>query len=51
LGMVFATRVEEMQEWNGSKELEEVRGLCGVEGVQRGMGPGDEMWIGTGTED
>jgi FtsP/CotA-like multicopper oxidase with cupredoxin domain len=51
LGMVFATRVEEIQEWNGSKELEEVRGLCGVEGVQRGMGPGDEMWIGTESDD
>ncbi|KAJ4992647.1 multicopper oxidase [Stagonosporopsis vannaccii] len=41
LGMVFATRAEEIREVPG-----EVRGLCGAEGVERGMGPEDGEWYG-----
>jgi FtsP/CotA-like multicopper oxidase with cupredoxin domain len=47
LGMVFATRVEEMQRWGDLEEVKDVRGLCGAEGVERGMGPDDERWTGT----
>jgi hypothetical protein len=45
LMMVFATRVEEMRSWD--EDIAKVRGLCGIEGVERGMGPDDEMWTGT----
>ena len=43
LMMVFATKVDEMRRWNVPGEVEE---LCGLEGVEKGMGPGDEKWIG-----
>jgi FtsP/CotA-like multicopper oxidase with cupredoxin domain len=43
LMMVFATAVEEMQAWAVPREVDE---LCGVEGADKGMGPGDEVWIG-----
>ena len=43
LMMVFATGVEAMRGWTVPDDVE---GLCGIEGVERGMGPGDERWIG-----
>ncbi|RAQ99639.1 multicopper oxidase [Stemphylium lycopersici] len=43
LMMVFATRVDDMRDWHVPGEVDE---LCGMEGVERGMGPGDERWIG-----
>ncbi|KAF1938344.1 hypothetical protein EJ02DRAFT_457968 [Clathrospora elynae] len=46
LMMVFATRVEEML----AERLEGVRSLCEVEGVERGMGPGDDLWVGSWEE-
>lgn len=46
LGMVFATRVGEMaQDWE--EQGSEVRALCGVEGVEKGMGPDDGIWEGS----
>ncbi|KAG9186965.1 hypothetical protein G6011_10073 [Alternaria panax] len=48
LMMVFATKTEEMKGWNLPKE---VGGLCGVEGVERGMGPDDDVWVGRREED
>jgi len=48
LGMVFATRVEGMRDWEVPAEIE---GLCGVEGVERGMGPEDEVWFGRSKEE
>jgi FtsP/CotA-like multicopper oxidase with cupredoxin domain len=44
LMMVFANRVEEMRVMDVPGE---VRGLCGVEGVERGVGPDDGIWVGT----
>ena len=46
--MVFATRVEGMRGWEVPAE---VGGLCEVEGVERGMGPEDEIWVGRREED
>jgi hypothetical protein len=46
--MVFSTRTEEMRGWEIPKE---VGGLCGVEGVERGMGPDDRIWAGHREED
>lgn len=43
LMMVFATRTQEMRGW---KVPEEVDGLCGLEGVERGMAPDDDVWVG-----
>ncbi|USP74184.1 multicopper oxidase [Curvularia clavata] len=43
LMMVFATAVEGMQGWKVPREVD---ALCGMEGVEKGMGPGDEKWIG-----
>ena len=48
LMMVFATKTQEMRGW---EVPEEVGGLCGVEGVERGMGPDDEIWVGRREED
>jgi FtsP/CotA-like multicopper oxidase with cupredoxin domain len=48
LAMVFATRVEEMGGWELPGDVE---GLCGVEGVERGMGPDDGIWVGRRDED
>ncbi|KAJ5027085.1 multicopper oxidase [Bipolaris maydis] len=49
LMMVFATGVEGMRNWRVPRELDE---LCGVEGVEKGMAPGDEVWEGwRGDED
>jgi FtsP/CotA-like multicopper oxidase with cupredoxin domain len=48
LMMVFATRTEEMREWEMPKE---VSGLCGVEGVEKGMGPDDDIWVGRNEEE
>jgi FtsP/CotA-like multicopper oxidase with cupredoxin domain len=48
LGMVFATRVEEMDAWSHREGVQGVKELCGNEGVERGMGVGDEVWIGSG---
>jgi FtsP/CotA-like multicopper oxidase with cupredoxin domain len=45
LMMVFATRMEGLR--GGGVGLEETRGLCGVAGVENGMGPEDEMWVGS----
>ncbi|RMZ68882.1 multicopper oxidase [Pyrenophora seminiperda CCB06] len=41
LMMVFATEVERI-----GKAPEEVGQMCKMEGVERGMGPSDDMWIG-----
>ncbi|KAH7405813.1 multicopper oxidase-domain-containing protein [Phaeosphaeria sp. MPI-PUGE-AT-0046c] len=46
LGMVFATRMEQMAGWEGRKEVKQLRGLCGVDGVEKGMGPDDGEWAG-----
>jgi FtsP/CotA-like multicopper oxidase with cupredoxin domain len=48
LMMVFSTRTEEMRGWEIPKE---VGGLCGAEGVERGMGPDDRIWAGHREED
>jgi len=48
LGMVFATRAEGMGDWEVPAE---VGGLCGVEGVERGMGPDDGVWFGRREKD
>ena len=44
LMMVFASRVEEMRVMDVPGE---VRGLCEMEGVERGVGPDDGIWVGT----
>lgn len=41
LGMVFATRLDALQFVPA-----DVRAMCGLEGVRRGMGPGDAVWEG-----
>ncbi|KAF2625835.1 multicopper oxidase [Macroventuria anomochaeta] len=41
LGIVFATRVDEIREVPA-----EVRDMCEVEGVEKGMGPEDSLWEG-----
>ena len=46
--MVFATRVEEMRGWEVPAE---VGGLCGMDGVERGMVPEDEVWFGRSKEE
>ena len=46
--MVFATRTQEMRGW---KVPEEVDGLCGLEGVERGMAPDDDVWVGRREEE
>ncbi|EUC50233.1 multicopper oxidase [Bipolaris oryzae ATCC 44560] len=43
LMMVFATGVEGMKDWKVPREVDE---LCGIEGVEKGMAPGDEVWEG-----
>ncbi|CAN9153179.1 unnamed protein product [Alternaria alternata] len=48
LMMVFATRTQEMRGW---KVPEEVDGLCGLEGVERGMAPDDDVWVGRREEE
>ncbi|CAN9163242.1 unnamed protein product [Alternaria sp. RS040] len=48
LMMVFATRTREMRGW---KVPEEVDGLCGLEGVERGMAPDDDVWVGRREEE
>ena len=48
LMMVFATRTQEMRGW---KVPEEVDGLCGLEGVERGMAPDDDFWVGRREEE
>jgi FtsP/CotA-like multicopper oxidase with cupredoxin domain len=48
LMMVFATRTQDMRGW---KVPEEVDGLCGLEGVERGMAPDDDVWIGRREEE
>jgi FtsP/CotA-like multicopper oxidase with cupredoxin domain len=44
LAMVFATRADEIATWKVPKEM---RTSCAAEGIERGMGPSDEMWVGT----
>lgn len=44
LMMVFANRVEEIGHWELPAE---VRDLCSLKGVGRGMGPNDDIWTGT----
>jgi uncharacterized cupredoxin-like copper-binding protein len=41
LGMVFATRVDEIQE-----VPTDVSELCSIDGVEKGMGPEDSFWYG-----
>ncbi|KAH8628637.1 hypothetical protein IG631_15894 [Alternaria alternata] len=48
LMMVFATRTQEMRGW---KVPEEVDGLCGLEGVDKGMAPDDDVWFGRREEE
>jgi FtsP/CotA-like multicopper oxidase with cupredoxin domain len=45
LMMVFATRVDglEKQGWG----MQETRELCGLQGLEKGMGPDDGMWVGS----
>lgn len=44
LGMQFLTRAEEVVKMGVP---ESVRELCKAEGMERGMGPDDEMWVGS----
>jgi hypothetical protein len=37
-----------MRGWDVPKE---VSGLCGVEGVEKGMGPDDDIWVGRNEEE
>jgi FtsP/CotA-like multicopper oxidase with cupredoxin domain len=41
--MQFLTRADEVAKWTLP---EDVRGLCGKEGIEKGMGPEDERWVG-----
>jgi FtsP/CotA-like multicopper oxidase with cupredoxin domain len=45
LMMVFATRTDGLQ--RDGMGLAETRGLCEIERVEKGMGPDDEMWVGS----
>ncbi|KAF2032223.1 hypothetical protein EK21DRAFT_110167 [Setomelanomma holmii] len=44
LGMVFVSR---MEEWREREGWEETRALCGIAGVEKGMGPDDGIWVGS----
>jgi FtsP/CotA-like multicopper oxidase with cupredoxin domain len=45
--MQILVGAEQMRGWNMPGEVEE---LCGREGVERGAGPDDKQWVGSGLE-
>ncbi|KAL5115938.1 hypothetical protein ACEQ8H_006160 [Pleosporales sp. CAS-2024a] len=47
LGMLFVTMTEEMKKWGDQRDLRGVQGLCAMTGLEKGMGPDDDIWEGS----